>query len=157
MSSCAANILVFDNNTVFTSNRNVNAWEPAACFFKPQSSFEVAVVLRIVTTLRTTFAVRGAGHNPNPGFSSVGQGGIVLDMAAINQLTFSADKSTVTFGPGNTWDKIYGAAAEFNLTVAGGRVAKVGVGGLLLGGKLARFDFRLLFVIVSYRYLPYSS
>jgi FAD/FMN-containing dehydrogenase len=110
---------------------------PAACFFRPQNSLEVALALRIVTTLQATFAVRSGGHNANPGFSSVGQQGIVLDLGALNQLTFNGDKSTVSFGPGNTWDKVYGAVGGFNLTVAGGRAAGVGVGGLLLGGLLA--------------------
>lgn len=83
--------------------------------------------------------MRGAGHNANPGFSSVGQTGVVLHTEGLTSLSFSADKSTVTFGAGNTWDGVYGAAAKYNLTVAGGRAAGVGVGGLLLGGSLAHF------------------
>lgn len=43
------------------------------CIVKPRNAIDVAITLKIVTTLRATFAVRSAGHNSNPGFSSVGQ------------------------------------------------------------------------------------
>ena len=90
--------------------------------------------MRLFTTLQATFAVRGAGHNSNPGFGSVGQQGILLDLSAINQITLDDDKSIASIGPGSTWDAVYGALEEFDLTGAGGRSANVGVGGLLLGG-----------------------
>lgn len=121
-------------DTRLTPTRSANCWLPAACFIKVQNSLEVALALRIVTTLQATFTVRSAGHNPNPGFSSVGQQGILLDLGAVNQITVNHDKSVASVGPGSTWDAVYGALGEFDLTVVGGRSAGVGVGGLLLGG-----------------------
>lgn len=118
------------------SSRSSACWLPAACILKPQSALDVALALRIVTTLQAAFAVRGAGHNANSGFSSIGQEGILIDLGAMNQLTLNDDKSVVSIGPGNTWDVVYGTLGKFNLTAAGGRAAGVGVGGLLLGGLI---------------------
>ena len=100
-------------------------------------------MLRIVTILQATFAVRGAGHNANPGFSSVGQQGIVINLGAMKQFTLNEDKSIASLGPGNTWDAVYGALGNFDLSVAGGRVAGVGVGGLLLGGMVPPTYFKI--------------
>jgi hypothetical protein len=117
---------------------------PASCFIKPQNSLEVALALKIITTFQAIFATRGAGHNPNPGFSSMGQDGIVLDLGSINRLTFNEDKSTVSFGPGSQWDQVYEAVGQHNLSVAGGRAAGVGVTGLLLGGLASLGSITLL-------------
>jgi len=95
---------------------------------------ETALALKIITILQATFSTRSGGHNANPGFSSIGQNGVVLDIGGINQISLSKDKSTVSFGAGSTWDRVYGAVGQSGLTVAGGRAAGVGVSGLLLGG-----------------------
>ena len=46
------------------------------------------------------FAIRGAGHNANPGVSSTGLDGVVIDVSALNHITLSEDKKTVAVGPG---------------------------------------------------------
>jgi FAD/FMN-containing dehydrogenase len=119
---------------VFCFIRSQTCWLPAQCFIKPRSTLEVAVALKIVTLLDSKFAIRSAGHNPGPGFASIGPEGVLLDMRDINQVTLSSDKSYVSIGPGNTWEKVYNALEKSQLTVVGGRVAGVGVGGLILGG-----------------------
>ena len=95
---------------------------------------ETAVVLKIVVLLRTKFAVRSGGHSTSRGFSSIDAEGVLIDMSDVNQITLSADKSTVSLGPGGQWDRVYEELEKHKITVVGGRVAGVGVGGLLLGG-----------------------
>jgi FAD/FMN-containing dehydrogenase len=90
--------------------------------------------LKVVTSLASKFAVRSGGHNPSPGFASIGSEGVLLDLSDINQITLSSDKSYVSLGPGGTWENVYKELEKFQLTVVGGRVAGVGVGGLILGG-----------------------
>ena len=93
--------------------------------------------MKIVTLLRSKFAVRSGGHSTSPGFSSIGSEGVLIDMSDVNQITLSEDKSVVSLGPGCHWDKVYGELEKYELTVVGGRVAGVSVGGLMLGGSYA--------------------
>jgi FAD/FMN-containing dehydrogenase len=60
--------------------------------------------------------------------------GVTIDLAALNQITLSADKSLVTIGPGQRWGNVYAELEPLGLAVAGGRSSSIGVGGLTLGG-----------------------
>jgi FAD/FMN-containing dehydrogenase len=118
-----------------THSRSQTCWLPAQCFIKPRNAFEVAVTLKIIILLNCKFAVRGAGHNAGPGFAGVGPEGVLIDMRNFSDIKLSSDKSSVSVGPGTSWDKVYGEVQKSGLTVVGGRVGGVGVGGLILGGK----------------------
>lgn len=48
----------------------------------------------------------------------------------------------MSVGPGATWDLVYGKLDPLGLSVAGGRVSGVGVGGLTLGGGISYFGPR---------------
>jgi FAD/FMN-containing dehydrogenase len=87
-----------------------------------------------VTLLGSKFAVRSGGHSTNKGYASVDSSGVLIDLASLNQVTISPDKSYVSVGPGQHWENVYGPLEKQGLTVVGGRVAEVGVGGLMLGG-----------------------
>ena len=56
-------------------------------------------------------------------------------MSDVSQITLSEDKSFVSIGPGCHWEDVYRELERHELTVVGGRVAGVGVGGLMLGGS----------------------
>lgn len=112
---------------------------PAACFLKLQNTAEVALALKIVTSLQSHFAIRSGGHNSNPGFSGVGSTGIVLDLEALNAITLSAERDLVSVGPGATWQSMYEELDEKELIVVGGRSPGVGVGGLITGGMSAYY------------------
>ncbi|KIX10209.1 uncharacterized protein Z518_01290 [Rhinocladiella mackenziei CBS 650.93] len=86
------------------------------------------------------FAVRSGGHNSNPGFASVGDSGVLLDLGSLNQITLSKDKDFVSLGPRAKWDQVYGELEKNKLTVVGGRVVGVGVGGLIIGGGMSHFS-----------------
>ena len=47
-------------------------------------------------------------------------------------------------GSGGLWQEVYGALESQGLSVVGGRVPTVGVGGLLLGGTRSACGFNLL-------------
>lgn len=80
------------------------------------------------------FAVRSGGHSPNPGFSSI-QDGILIDLFQLNEITVSDDRETVSVGPGQRWGDVYNTLDAYDVSVIGGRIPNVGVGGLILGGK----------------------
>jgi FAD/FMN-containing dehydrogenase len=57
----------------------------------------------------------------------------------MDTIDVSAKDRTVKLGPGSPWKNVYAAMAPFNITVAGGRLNAVGVGGYLLGGLSAAY------------------
>ena len=122
------------------SNWSCTCWLPAACFVKCQNNMEVAVALKTVKHFECRFAIRGAGHNGNPGVSSAGPDGVVIDVSALNHIKLSEYKQTVSIGPGATWDQVYSTLEPHKLTVVGGRVAGVGVGGLIAGGGMSHYS-----------------
>jgi hypothetical protein len=61
---------------------------PAASFIKIQNPIEVALALKIVTHMQCTFVVHSGGHSPSPGFASVGESGIVIDLGSSILLLF---------------------------------------------------------------------
>jgi FAD/FMN-containing dehydrogenase len=101
----------------------------------------LAIVLKIVTTLKSTFAVRSSGHMANPGFSGVGNSGVLLDLTALNEVILSPHSDYASVGPGARWEQVYAELEKHDLTVVGGRVADVGVGGLILGGLFSTIGF----------------
>jgi FAD/FMN-containing dehydrogenase len=95
----------------------------------------VSNALKILNFFHTKFAIRSGGHSPNPGFSSVGQAGILLDLQRLNQVTLSKDKTFASLGPGGRWGNAIAALDAQGATVIGGRIPDVGIGGLILGGN----------------------
>jgi FAD/FMN-containing dehydrogenase len=73
-------------------------------------------------------------HTPWAGAANI-EDGVTIDLSRLDQVLVSKDRSTVTIGPGNRWHRVYEELAPQGLVVAGGRVATVGVSGLILGGK----------------------
>ena len=73
-------------------------------------------------------------HTPWAGAANI-ENGITIDLSNLNQVSVAEDKSTVTVGPGNSWHRVYNEVVSKGIVVGGGRVAIVGVGGLVLGGR----------------------
>lgn len=79
-------------------------------------------------------AVRGTGHTPFAGSANV-QDGITIDTRGLKGISLSDDNTSVEIAAGETWASVYAELEKHGLTTAGGRVGRVGVAGLLLGGK----------------------
>ena len=92
--------------------------------------------MKIISFLRIPFAVRSGGHSPNPGWAGV-DSGILIDLSKLNSMSISKDTKTFSVGPGARWGQVYEFLDPYNVTAVGGRVAQVGVGGLLLGGGIS--------------------
>jgi FAD/FMN-containing dehydrogenase len=75
-------------------------------------------------------------HTPFKGAATLDQG-IVIDLARLPSAGLSHDGKTMTVSPARKWDDLYEELDPLNLTVIGGRVAGVGVGGLVLGCELS--------------------
>ncbi|KAF8630777.1 hypothetical protein AX15_002727 [Amanita polypyramis BW_CC] len=55
-------------------------------------------------------------------------------MYRFSEVTYDPNTQTVVVGTGLNFDDVYAALAPYNVSVAGGRVTGIGVGGFLLGG-----------------------
>ncbi len=69
-------------------------------------------------------------------------GGVTIDLRSLNSINLSQGNSSVSVGPGATWDAVYSRLDPLGLSVVGGRAAGVGVGGLTLGGGISYFSPR---------------
>ncbi|TEB23056.1 FAD-binding domain-containing protein [Coprinellus micaceus] len=121
-----------DSFTKLSSHWTSSSDESPACVAEPRTTDDVAKILKIVAKTRTPFAVQGAGHATNRGFSSTE--GVHISTQGFTSVEYNDTKKTVTFGAGLTWDKVYEALEPHGVNVAGGRAPGVGVGGLILGG-----------------------
>lgn len=104
---------------------------------RPTSAQLLATVLRIIVQFQVLFAIRSGGHSPNPGWASIGEPGVLLDLSRLDTITVSDDASVVSVGPGQRWGGVVEALDSHNVTAVAGRLTSLGVGGLLLGGRLS--------------------
>ncbi|KAL9058179.1 MAG: hypothetical protein Q9162_001903 [Coniocarpon cinnabarinum] len=133
-----------DDNAYFSNQEH--ALTPS-CIAQAECTEDVAVFIQTVSHLRrdgddVQFAVRSGGHTPFAGSANIDGPGATLDLRKLNQTTVQPDRKHVTVGAGATWGDVYSRLDSQNLTVTGGRVAVVGVGGLTLGGGISFFSPR---------------
>ncbi len=104
-----------------------------ACRVQPKHKNDVAAALIVTSFFKCPFAIKSGGHASFIGASNI-QDGLTIDLGGLKTINVSSDRTTTQIGPGNRWLDVYSALDPLNLTVAGGRAAGVGVGGLTLGG-----------------------
>ncbi|TKY86172.1 hypothetical protein EX895_004997 [Sporisorium graminicola] len=104
----------------------------STCVATPASPSDISAAIKVIGSKRIRFAVKGAGHASNQGFSSTP--GVQISMTNFQQVVLSGDKKTVDVGPGNIWDNVYQGLQGTGVAVVGGRVSGVGVGGFITGG-----------------------
>ncbi|KAF9460197.1 hypothetical protein BDZ94DRAFT_1311743 [Collybia nuda] len=143
-SVCAQLALALPPNTVNNPTldaveylKDITHWassstQRAKCSVRPGTPQEVASILRIVSSTRTPFAVKGGGHASNPGFSSTQ--GVHISMTRFSDVHYDPGSQTAVIGAGLIWDDVYAALAPYGVSVLGGRVTGIGVAGFTLGG-----------------------
>lgn len=82
------------------------------------------------------FAAKSGGHAAFAGASSI-QDGITISFANLKRVSLSADKKVASIQPGNTWGPVFEQLTKSDVTVVGGRLYNIGVGGLTLGGGIS--------------------
>ncbi|KAH6688474.1 FAD binding domain-containing protein [Plectosphaerella plurivora] len=120
-------------NAQFWSNTQILSPQ---CIFRPTSATEVAAAILTSRLTQAKFAVRGGAHMAIPGANSIDDG-ILLVSSNLTTLQISDDRKSVVVGPGHNWGQVYKYLEQYNVAVAGGRLAPVGVPGLLLGGGVS--------------------
>ncbi|KAM0517040.1 hypothetical protein ACHAPE_005152 [Trichoderma viride] len=109
------------------------------CRCSPASPEEVSLAVLTFRVTQCKFAVKSGGHAAFPGASNI-DNGVTIDLINLNQITLSSDKKQASIGPGNVWYDVYNYLQPHNVTVIGGRVSAIGVGGLTLGGGMSFFS-----------------
>lgn len=113
--------------------------EPAPrCIVKPERAIDVSTIVLMSRLTQCSFAVRSGGHAAFRGASSA-DGGITVTFENMKGITLSQDRKIAAIEPGNIWYDIYLALQSHNVTVAGGRVSGIGIGGLITGGGISFF------------------
>ncbi|KAF2127968.1 FAD binding domain-containing protein [Dothidotthia symphoricarpi CBS 119687] len=108
-----------------------------ACIVQPTSAEDVSAVVKILLKYPTVkFATRSGGHDPNVGHSSV-QDGVLIAMTDLAGATYDAAKKVAYVKPGGEWNDVIGALEPSGVTITGGRLGIVGVGGYLLQGGIS--------------------
>jgi FAD/FMN-containing dehydrogenase len=93
---------------------------------------DVANALRFGRDSGLQIAVRGGGHNFG-GFGTV-QDGLMISLAAMNEVRVQPAQRKVFCGGGTTWAGVDNATQAHGLAVTGGFISHTGVAGLTLGG-----------------------
>lgn len=118
-------------NTFF--GRFAAARNTPICIVTPTTPHELAVIVKALASVDVQFAVRSGGRSPAPKAANI-RDGVLIDMSLFNEVSYDATTNLAVIGPGLTWGAVYKTLEAFNVTVVGGRVTDVGVGGLILGG-----------------------
>jgi FAD/FMN-containing dehydrogenase len=93
---------------------------------------DVTAVLAFAEQRRLDVAVRAGGHSV-AGMSSV-EGGVVIDVRPMKDISIDADRRIARVGGGVTWGEFDVAAQAHGLATTGGRVSTTGIAGFTLGG-----------------------
>jgi FAD/FMN-containing dehydrogenase len=105
--------------------------------------------MKIISGLKSSFAVRSGGHSPNPGASSIDKTGVLIDMKRLSDVSVSSDKKSATVGAGARWGHVYSVLDEAKTIVIGARLPQVGVGGSIIGGKKQLIKVRTALLTLS--------
>lgn len=128
-----------DYSSLSTENWSQTAWAEPSCIVQPVDTQEVKQVVQTLTDHDVYFAIRSGGHSPSPLAANINNG-VLIDLSMFNQVHYDAANHVAIIGTGAKWDYVYSQLDAYNVTVVGGRVPDVGVGGLILGGVSTSYD-----------------
>ena len=97
-----------------------------------RTAADVAAAVSFARQQRLEIAVRSGGHSV-AGLSTC-EGGILVDLAGLKQITIAPEARTARAGGGVLWGEFDAATQAHGLHTPGGRVTTTGVGGFTTGG-----------------------
>jgi len=99
-----------------------------------RTTADVVAAVTFARVQRQPVAVRGGGHNVAG--HAVADGGVMVDLSAMNDVRVDPDRARAFVGGGATWAAVDRATQEFGLATPGGLISDTGVGGLTLSGGI---------------------
>ena len=114
----------------------LNSRQSPKCIIAPTNAAEVSkIIKKLGVRENNQVAIRSGGHTPNRGFANT-DSGVTLDLRGLNKIALQGpNDDVVSVGTGALWRDVYATLDPINRTVVGARVASVGVGGFLTGGR----------------------
>jgi FAD/FMN-containing dehydrogenase len=109
-----------------------------ALIAQPANSNDVSLAVSFARDNNLLLAVRGGGHSW-PG-KSVCEGGLMLDLSGIHDVSVDANNRVAHSGGGALLNNLDTAALEHGLVTTAGVVSHTGVGGFTLGGGFGRLN-----------------
>jgi len=105
-----------------------------AVIVRSRTAADVAAALEFARRSGLTVSVRGGGHNVAG--RAVAEGGVMIDLAEMTDITVDPERRTATAQGGVRWGGLNDAAGAHGLAVTGGLVSGTGIAGYTLGGGL---------------------
>jgi FAD/FMN-containing dehydrogenase len=105
-----------------------------ALIVRCQNAADVAAAITFAADEGLDLSVRGGGHNVAG--RAVLDGGLMIDLSPMKDVTVDPEAMTVRAQGGVLWGELNAAAAEHGLATTGGAISSTGVAGLTLGGGL---------------------
>ena len=134
----------FSNTSSYIQD-NTDFWSQAselgpACIFAPSAAEELGEAVKVLTALRSPFAMRGGGHMPIGDFNNINSSGVLLSSSGFKRLELATDGESVHVGPNNHWADVYEFLEPHGKVVVGGRLGIVGIPGFVTGGGASFFS-----------------
>ena len=95
---------------------------------------DAAATIQVARSRGLALAVRGGGHNV-AGMATC-EGGVVIDLSAMNAVEVDAERRVAKVQGGAIWRDVDAATQKYALAAPAGLVSETGVAGLTLGGGL---------------------
>lgn len=111
---------------------NASIKKKPALVVQPTSTKDVVTVVEFARDKGILLSVKGGGHNIAG--TAVADGGLMLDMSRLCDVTVDPDARLARVGPGCVLGDVDGATQQHGLATTLGFVSKTGVAGLTLGG-----------------------
>jgi FAD/FMN-containing dehydrogenase len=105
-----------------------------AVIVRCRSAQDVVAALAFARSGGFEVSVRSGGHNVAG--RAVTDGGVMIDLAVMKNITIDPEQGTATAQGGVTWNELNEAAARHGLAVTGGAMSTTGIAGSTLGGGL---------------------
>jgi FAD/FMN-containing dehydrogenase len=105
-----------------------------ALIVRSRGAQDVVAALAFARSGGFEVSVRGGGHNVAG--RAVTDGGVMIDLAEMRNVTVDPEQRTASAQGGVTWNELNEAAASHGLAVTGGAVSTTGIAGYTLGGGL---------------------
>ncbi|KAL4931215.1 FAD-binding oxidoreductase [Aspergillus undulatus] len=110
-----------------------------SCIFIPSVDKDVSAAVLASQLTECPFAAKSGGHAAFAGASNI-EDGITILLRDLKEVSLNDDKSVAFIGAGNNWGQVYKALEPHGVTVVGGRMSGIGVGGLITGGGISYFS-----------------
>ena len=105
-----------------------------ALIVRSRSAQDVVAALSFARSGGFEVSVRGGGHNVAG--RAVTDGGVMIDLAEMRDITVDPEQRVANAQGGVTWNELNEAASSHGLAVTGGAVSTTGIAGYTLGGGL---------------------